>query len=306
MPPTAPSPVVIGIPTYRRPELLARLLDSLKPEIDGRNVLVVVGDNDAGTEAPQVVHASGLDAVCVPVPRPGIAEVRNALVRAATEHRPDWEWLVMLDDDGFVTPGWFEALTSAASTNGADVTAGPVLGELPSGASLLARNSIYAGRTRHPCGRVDMLNGAQNICIRRGIADRIGDPWFPTHLAGAGGEDHFFFRAVLDQGGALAWCDDAVVVEPTDPARLVASTLLRRAFRSNVVGAQTDLAFHGRAFVARKLARGIGRTMRNTAAGVVRRDPDRLARVVIDAAALSGRAVGLVRRTPPSGSHAGH
>lgn len=297
--------VVIGIPTYRRPLLLARLLDSLAPEIDGQDVLIVVGDNEAGTRAAEVVRDSGLDAVCVPVPRPGISEVRNELVRTATRERPDWRHLIMLDDDGLVTPGWFAHLMAGVDRFGADVTAGPVLGELPAGASLLARNSVYAGRRRHPSGPVAMLNGAQNICVSRAVVDAIGDPWFPVHLGSAGGEDHFFFREVLDQGGTLAWCDEAAVTEPTPASRLATGVILRRAFNSNVVAAQTDRAFHGRAFVVKHVIVGTGWAARNTAAGLVRRDPDKFAATAIDLVALGGRLVGLVRNTPPEAGHAG-
>ena len=266
------SSVVIGIPTSRRPALLARLLESLTPEIGEHDVLVVIGDNDAGDEVPAGGAASGLSTRCVSVTRPGISEVRNELVRTALRERTDWTHLVMLDDDGYVSPGWYDALMAGVARYGADVTAGPVDGELPSEASRLARNSIYAGRVRHAPGPVQMLNGAQNIAITRRIVEAIGDPWFPTHLGRAGGEDHFFFCEVLDQGGTLAWCDDAVVTEPTPAERLEAGALMRRAFRSNLVGTQTDLAFHGPAHGARRLGGGTGWFARKIAASGVRRD----------------------------------
>ncbi|WP_312720208.1 glycosyltransferase [Mobilicoccus sp.] len=299
-----PRHVVVGIPTYRRPELLARLLASLAREVPP-DVLVVVADNDAGEEAPEVVRASGLTATCVPVARPGISEVRNALVREATARRPTWQWLVMLDDDGYVTDGWFDALMRAAGRGDAEVIGGPVVGDLPPGVSLLARNSVYAGRARHASGPVGMLNGAQNILISRLIVEVVGDPWFPPHLGVAGGEDHHFFRTVLDRGGTLAWCDEAVVHEPTPPERLTTGALLRRAYRSNLVTAQTDRAIRGRTVVARSVTVGLGWLMRNTATAAVRRSPDRLAACAIDAVSLGGRTVGLLSSRTPTGGHAG-
>ncbi|WP_051992153.1 glycosyltransferase [Mobilicoccus pelagius] len=302
--------VVIAVPTYRRPELLARLLRSLRHEVADTGVLLVLGDNDPDRgDAERVVDSSDLrdacEVACIPVRQPGVAEVRNALVRAATRLRPGWEWLVMLDDDGHVPPGWLTTITTAAREGGADVTAGPVLGDLPAGASRLAHNSLYAGRTRHPSGPVAMLNGAQNIVVRRRILERIGDPWFPTHLGRAGGEDHFFFRAVLDQGGTLAWCDEAPVTEPTPADRLTAGALLRRAYRSNLVGTQTDLAFHGPVLTSRRLAVDAGWLLRKTASAAVRRDRDGLAEALLGSASIAGRAAGFVRRTPPDASHTG-
>lgn len=300
------SDVVVAVPTYRRPALLARLLESLVPELEGRGVPVVVADNDAGAEAPQVVARSGLDAICIPVTRPGIAENRNALVREATRIRPGWRHLVMLDDDGYVTPGWFEALLGAAQEYGADVTGGPVLGELPPGASRLARNSIYAGRTRHPSGPVTGLGGAQNIVVSRRIVEAVGDPWFPPHLGRIGGEDHYFFEDVRAHGGTFAWCDEAPVVEPTPASRLSARALLTRAYRSNLISTHTALRFGTRAEVAAALARDTGWCVRKVAAGVVRRDPDRLAAATLDVASLSGRAAGLVSGRPPTRAHPDH
>lgn len=296
--------VVIAIPTYRRPELLRRLLASLAPEIEGWGVLVVVGDNDAGPDAPRIVADSGLDAVCIPVESPGIAQVRNALIRTATSLRPTWEHMVMLDDDGFVEPGWFETLMAGVDTHDADVTGGPVLGGLPSDASILARNSIFAGRPRQSSGPASHLVGAQNIVIRRRIVDRIGDPWFPVELGRIGGEDHYFFESVVSHGGTLAWCDEAPVTEPTPAARLTARALLRRAYQSNVISSQTSLRFHPRRDVLIRLVEDTGWALRKTAAGIVLRDSDRLASAALDAAALAGRAVGIARRTPPARAHA--
>ncbi|WP_168583477.1 glycosyltransferase family 2 protein [Gephyromycinifex aptenodytis] len=298
---STPSPEVIAIPTFRRPELLGRLLDSLRPEVEGRDVLIVIGDNDAGHEAAAVAAASSLNTVCIPVTERGISQVRNALIRCATQLRPQWELLLMLDDDGYVEPGWFEALVGAARTLEADVTGGPVLGSLPAQASLFARNSVYSGRERYPSGPVEALNGAQNIAISRRVVERLGDPWFPIELGSYGGEDYHFFKSVLHAGGTLAWCDEAQVTEPTPADRLRTAAIFRRAFRSNVLSARTDRQFHGSAAVARRVLGGVGITTRNVAAGLVRRDADRLARSALDTACLAGQLNGLAGRLPRGG-----
>ena len=291
--------IVIAIPTYRRPEQLAELLESLLPQVLPTHVQVVIGDNDCGADAPKVVsrfRERGLAIAYVPVPEPGISEVRNSLIREATRAFPRWRLLVMLDDDGTVLPGWFDALVQGAKRYDADVAAGPVLGELPPGASLLARNSVYAGRSRYASGPVAMLNGAQNIALSRRICDALADPWFEVALGLSGGEDYHFFRRVIALGGRLVWCDEARVVEPTPAERLRWRALLRRSFRSNAIAARTDIEFLGREKVWRDLRHGIPAVARDAAAGLLRRDPDRIARAGLHVVALTGRATGL-RRT---------
>lgn len=294
-------PVAIGIPTYRRPVLLARLLDSLQPEIEGREVLEVVADNAPGPDsiAPAVTRDHSPGAMCIPVPEPGISAARNALIRAALDRSETWRWLVMLDDDGYVEPGWLEALITGAERFDADVASGPVLRNLPSDSSLLAQNSMFAARAQRPDGPITMIDGAQNMALSRGILTRLSEPWFDPSLGLIGGEDHHFFRRIQVLGARFVWCGDAVVVEPPASDRLTTRSIVRRAFRSNVITAQTDVALLGRAAVLAGITRGWGITARNLAAGAVRRDPSRIVRTGLDAVALTGRMVGSLvgRRT---------
>ena len=296
-------PVVIGIPTFRRPEMLAKLLTSLRPEIEGREVVVIVADNDPGPITEHVLAETCVEAFYVPVHEPGISAVRNAIIRTALGFEAPWEWLIMLDDDGYVESGWLDSLIDGAERFDADVAGGRVEGSLPGDASLLARNSMFAGRPRHPDGLVEMLNGAQNIAIARRLIERLEDPWFSPELGLTGGEDHYFFRSLRAEGARLAWCDAAVVVEPTPAERLRASAILRRAFRSNLITAQNDVEILGRAAVAEGVRRGWRITARNFVASLVRRDFARLIRTGLDVVGLAGRMTGIRRSGRPTKSH---
>ncbi|KTQ76028.1 hypothetical protein NS226_23295 [Aureimonas ureilytica] len=86
--------LVIGIPTFRRPALLTKLLESLRPEIAGRMVTVLVADNDCDPAIEALVAAfpreEGQRFVYVPVSERGLSPVRNSLVDAALREAPDW------------------------------------------------------------------------------------------------------------------------------------------------------------------------------------------------------------------------
>jgi len=97
--------VSICIATYRRPEGLSRLLDSLErlKLPTGVRVEIIVVDNDYNASAASIVlsRSSSLEPIhyCVE-PRRNIALARNrALVEASGE------WILFIDDDEVVVEG---------------------------------------------------------------------------------------------------------------------------------------------------------------------------------------------------------
>lgn len=285
--------VVVGVPTYRRPDGLARLLESLRPEV-GDRAFVVIADNacDPGTAEiadralPDVEHR------VVDVPAKGVSQARNALLDCAYREVPEWEWMVMLDDDGWVTPGWFEALLSAGVAYDADIVGGTVDHMLGAHPSLLVRNSPFAQRPRHATGPVTGLSGTQNVALRRRLVDALDRPWFDPALGGLGGEDHDFFVRSRQADAQLIWCDEAEVVEPTPADRLTLHGIRHRAFHTGVVNSYISLKHHDPGAVRREIARLSPFVVRGFLSGVARRDPNRLARVAVDAISLTGRCYG--------------
>lgn len=288
--------IVIGIPTYRRPDLLRLLLQSLVDEVKGRNLHIIIGDNECGTDAPAEAarFASTWPRIeCIAVRQRGISQVRNALVRHASVVMPDWEWLIMLDDDGYVTPGWLGRLLDAAQRFDANLIGGPVDGQLPSSANIFARNSVFAARKRYATGFVPTLGGAQNLCIARKTVDLVGEPLFRNEYGASGGEDYEFFRRVKSAGGTIAWCDEAVVVEPTPEARLTVRSLLSRYATTGAYMVCIDSFYDGRATVRWQAFKGLaGCVLRALKAGLMMRR-DACAREILGVAHYGGRIAGL-------------
>src|SRR3954454_5121459 len=91
--------ISIVIPTYRRPDLLRRCLQSLREQdADTRSFEVVVVDDGSGDETPQVLDEFGVIAVVQPVNN-GPAAARNKGVATATG-----ELVLFLDDDIAAAP----------------------------------------------------------------------------------------------------------------------------------------------------------------------------------------------------------
>ncbi len=242
------TPIVIGIPTYRRPRLLGLLLESLVAELHGRDVLVIVSDNDCGSEVPQLVQSfqGRLPAlVSVQAQQRGIAANRNALVDAAYSHAPQWRQLIMLDDDGQVRPGWFEALTTVVARTGADVTGSAVEFPLPDKVGIFAANSEFARPRRWPTGPVPMLVGAQGVCLARRVETLAARPWFSLDYGLSGGEDFEYFLRLKKAGATFAWADEAVVCEPTPLERTSTRVVLHRSFTAGITNARAETQHEG-------------------------------------------------------------
>jgi hypothetical protein len=289
--------IVIGIPTYRRPEQLAKLLGTLLPELQGRRAQIVIADNDCGVDAPAVAEkfrSSWPETRCISVRERGIAQVRNALVAEANRADPDWNWLIMLDDDGWVTPGWLVTLLDAAIKHDADFIAGRVDGCVPQDSSWLARNSLYASRGGQPTGLARTLKGAQNLAIARKALKLVPQPMFRNEYGASGGEDYDLFRRAALARARMVWCDEAVVVEPTPEARLTRASLLHRYSSTGVYMATIDRTYDGLRPVALTAVKGFVGACLRTALAALTLQRDKCARYVLLVAHFSGRLSALM------------
>jgi glycosyltransferase involved in cell wall biosynthesis len=292
--------LVIGIPTYRRPEMLLALLESLLPELLRHPAQVVVADNDCGYAAPAVVDSfrARWPAIrCIPVAARGVAQVRNALVAEARRADPDWRWLVMLDDDGLATPGWLGNLLGAATEYDADLAGGPVQGVLPDDSGRLARNSIFAARRRWPTGLVPLLNTTQNLAISRRVLTLAPEPLFRNEYGASGGEDYDLFRRVAHASGRIVWCDEAVVLEPAPADRLTVRSLLHRYASTGIYMVAIDRSYDGGRQVWLNALKGLlGAALAALLAALTFRG-DACARAVLTVSHYVGRLGGLLGAT---------
>lgn len=302
--------VVIGIPTFRRPALLARLLDQVIEQAQDAAlgpVSVVVADNACDAEVEALVGERALTSPVTvhyrAVPQRGISQARNALIRSALEVDPAWRYLVMYDDDGILTPGCLQALVGTAERLDVDCVSGPVdMGDLGD-ETRLVRAYLGASLPQPQDGVVESLNGGQNVLIARRLVEQMPDPWFAPHRGLSGGEDYAFFVRAKLHGAVFGWSSRALVLEPLPPQRLTRHAVLRRAFEENAVNAHTEVEFFGYRFTASNLARTLPWVLRTVAAGAVQRDPDKLATAIIGALGAAGRGAGLIGLEPQPYRH---
>lgn len=217
--------VILCIPTYKRPKMLARMLDAVAKLQTAHDLRVLVADNDAETHAGFDL-ANSLSPYCWPLAaviadKRGIAQARNTLIEHAL--RTDADFIAMLDDDEWPDPHWLDAFLAAARQTGADVLQGSIL---------FGMQTVGDGHSdiRQPSGPARMLQGAGNLLIRRAVLDGMDAPWFDPAFGLTGGEDRDFFLRLSRAGKRFAWSDEARAYGDVPDTRTNSGWLLARAY----------------------------------------------------------------------------
>jgi succinoglycan biosynthesis protein ExoM len=250
-PPVTGAHVTMCICTYKRPQLLRRLLAALdRQETAGRfSYSIVVADNDARESARAVVAefaATSSLAVTYCVEREqNIALARN---RALEQARGDY--VAFIDDDEFPDPEWLATMLDACETWRADGVLGPVRPFFDEPPPAWLVRSKLCERPEHPTGtRLDWRDTRSgNVLFRRRVLEALDTPF--RREFGNGGEDQDFFRRLIEGGCRFVWCNEAAVYEVVPAERRRRRYFLRRALRRGqnerrlltVTGIATSLA----------------------------------------------------------------
>lgn len=220
-----PEQVILCIPTYKRPRMLARMLDAVARLDTVHDLHVLVADNDAeahaGFDLAQSLTGYRWPLRAVIAQKRGIAQVRNTLIENAL--KTDAGFIAMLDDDEWPDPHWLDAFIQAARDTGADVLQGSILFGMKTAGD--GHSDI-----RQPSGPTAMLQGAGNLLIRRTVLEEMPAPWFDPAFGLTGGEDREFFVRLARAGRRFAWCDEARAYGDVPESRAGTGWLLARAY----------------------------------------------------------------------------
>lgn len=243
-PPAVDRPrISLCIATYRRTDRLAALLDDLT-----RQTLlpleVIVIDNHAEGSAQPVIGERVRRGTPFPIhygiqPARNIALTRNHTVAAATRG----DWLAFIDDDERAPPDWLEQLAAAALAYRADAVLAPVLPVVPEHAPGWIRAGRFYDFPRMATGEVVPLNRLRfgNVIVRAAPLRAEPGP-FDVSFGLSTGEDADLLARLVHKGARVVWCDEAIVTEPVEPARLSLHWLLQRAYSGGQEFARKSLA----------------------------------------------------------------
>lgn len=285
-----PLDVVVGMATFRRPDLLAALLPRLLAQIEHAaqtanlpaQYRVVVVDNDPDESARATAESLGDPRLYYAAePRPGISSARNRLLDEAQ----DADVLVLLDDDETPHPGWLVHLLSTYLEHGADAVSGPVHAVFEGGEDpWVAAGGYYLGQRRDgvPTGTGLRRAATNNLLLDMGRVRALGLR-FDERFGLTGGEDSLFTGQLTAAGGRIVLCAEAVVDDLVPLARNTRRFNLarRRAQAATHVRVDQVLATSRRARVrngVRWLVIGAGQLVKGAALAVLGRVTGRLRR----------------------------
>ncbi len=229
--PPKPHGISVCICTYKRPQLLERLLGCLlRQSFPGKNEWeIIVVDNDKNESARDVVEKfagkTGINIRYYCELQQNISLARNRAVREAGH-----DLIAFIDDDEFPAPDWLKNMVEFFDRHECDGVLGPVkpVYAVPPPdwiikSKLLERPEHRSG---YPIRAKDMRTG--NALLKKELFSLDPFPFDPA-FGLTGGEDVNFFERMTERGYKFLWCQEAVVYETVPPERLTLEYQLRRA-----------------------------------------------------------------------------
>lgn len=245
--------VLISVATYKRPDLLQDLLDSLARDGEIARARVCVVDNDPAGTAADVCNREDLDIRYVVEPRQGIAAARN---RGLAEIAPTDDFVIFVDDDERVGDAWLSNLLACQSALGADVVSGPVISVFAPGTATWLANGTFIQRARFATGTVMRSAATNNTLVSIAALRNLEPCAFDETFSMTGGSDTELFGRLRAQGALMVWCDEAVVYEDVPASRARLAWVWRRGIRVGNVNGRLRLRSASR---LRVCAEGVAR-----------------------------------------------
>lgn len=256
---TAPRPddrLLIGLCTFRRPEVAATLASLARLEDCGLPVAVAVADNDDTPSARALVQRIAADhplpITYLHAPAANISIARNALLDHA--RATGARLLASMDDDEVAEPEWLAALVMEWHETGCGAILGPVRADYLPGAP--AWMDAARAHDTLPVIRGNEIATGYTCNVLLDLADPAAQGLrFDPARGRTGGEDSAFFTAFTAAGGRIGFAPEALLRETVPAARARLGWLLKRRYRMGHTHASL-------------LARGRSRRGRLTAAGI--------------------------------------
>lgn len=234
-PDTARARVAICITTFRRPDGLKRLLESLDKltftRVPRPEVTIFVIDNDS--DSPLKDSHPGLHSWSrLPIDyrvetKRGLAHARNAAL-AAVDAR--FDAIAFIDDDEWAEPQWLDALLYMRARSAAMIIQGPVRPQFSrQPEAWMTKVGFYEVGPFEDGAELDW--GASGNClIDKKLLDASGVS-FDASFNHSGGEDSDLFARLLRSGQRIVAARDAVAWETVPEARMKLGWALTRGYR---------------------------------------------------------------------------
>lgn len=215
--------------TYKRPEMLGRLLAALSEQrTEGEFTFsVVVVDNDRLRSAEATVSKFKVNLLLevdyFVEPRQNIALARNKAIENA-----HGDFIALIDDDEFPEPNWLLELLKACNKHQVSGVLGPVKRYFDTKPPDWILKGKFYDRPTGRTGSIVEWRSARtgNVLLKKQVFVEGQPPFRPEFRAG---EDQDFFRRMIDNGHSFVWCNDAIAYEVVPEMRWERRFMLKQA-----------------------------------------------------------------------------
>ncbi len=219
----------VCICTYKRPQLLKRLLDELAQQnTEGLfTYSILVADNDSAETAKLIVEEFE-SSWTIPILYCVQSQQNISLTRNKAIENAEGDFIVFIDDDEFPIKDWLLILFKACNEYKVDGVLGPVLPYFDVQPPKWVIRGKFYERPIYPTGLViDGKKGRTgNVLLKMQVFADCEQPFKPEFRTG---EDQDFFGRMIEKGFVFIWCQEAVAYEVVAPIRWNRSFMLRRA-----------------------------------------------------------------------------
>lgn len=234
-----PDKIAICICTYKRPEGLRRLMESLETLQGGFEYTLFVADNDAARhEGFDFIQAHrkqfSYPIVCEMEAGIGISRARNKTLAMAKESGISFDYVAFTDDDVEASPLWLRDMVAASKLYDADVVEGklePIFEGNPT-LEMLSSGFFLENFRTGPTGELLNSAGTNNLLVRFSVFEKEGFKVFDEHLSTCGGEDEGFTMGLFKKGYKLIKCAAGTCYETFPAARVSLEWTFKRTYRS--------------------------------------------------------------------------
>ena len=231
--------VAVCVASYRRPEGLKTLLDSLSHMKKERcEIYVFVADNDPTlSEAKKLVddnaNAWPFPIFCEIEHQAGISYARNKNLDMVKNSKIEFDYIAFTDDDIEVSYHWMDDLIRTSLLHEAEVVCGncePLFEIKPTKEVL--ESPFYTDNFSVSCtGSVINSGGTCNLLLKSDVINKMGYNLFDPNLAKIGGSDVELFTRIIQNGFKAVSCSTAVTYEMFPKERLTLDWVKKRYYR---------------------------------------------------------------------------
>jgi len=220
------------INTYKRPELLRKLLISLNNQqlIKDIQLEIIVVDNDPTQLGEQIVDELRPEfrftIHYLVQPQKNISITRNMAVSESSG-----DYIFFIDDDEYAEPNWIINTLTCLEKYNADAVFGSVLSYFNIDTPDWIKDNQMFQREIQKTGTTPKYTRTGNCLIKAEILKSVEGP-FDVQYGVTGGSDSHLFTILANKGAKFIYCSESEVYEYVPPERANIKWLLKRSIRT--------------------------------------------------------------------------